>query len=155
MALSEPGGEAAQAVSAKAERAESDALPEQRLAAVIERLEDAPGAQDAATLGDHLALLRRWYYRPEKQRSGTLFQRERDAWPLRRMVYAAAKLAAPEPPAAEVAVSAAQASSAEGSSAATELPTKPSSGPASEPSPGAATATEPAPSQSGLLSATA
>ena len=74
-----------------------EASPEERLAAAIAHLEEGPGAQDTAVLGDHLALLRRWYYRPEKQRAGVLFQAERGVWPLRRMVHAAAKLATPDP----------------------------------------------------------
>jgi excinuclease ABC subunit C len=68
---------------------------EERLLAAIARLEDGGTASDTTELGDHLALLRRWYYRPEKQRAGVAFFRERDAWPIRRMVRAAAKLAAP------------------------------------------------------------
>ncbi len=72
--------------------------PEERMLQGISKLEGNSGAQDMATLGDHLALLRRWYYRPEKQRAGVLFQRERDAWPVRKMVRAAAKLAIPVSP---------------------------------------------------------
>lgn len=68
---------------------------EERLLAAIGRLEDAPGSQDVATLGDHLAMLRRWYYRPEKQREGVLVQPEKEAWPARKMVRAAAKLLVP------------------------------------------------------------
>ena len=58
--------------------------PELRAAALIAGLEaqaTAPTAgatqPDLATLSDHLSLLRRWYYRPEKQRAGeVLFPRE-------------------------------------------------------------------------------
>ncbi len=75
----------------------SSASAEERLLAVIARLEDGPGAADTAELGDHLALLRRWYYRPEKQRAGVAFFREHDAWPVRRMVRAAAKLVLAHP----------------------------------------------------------
>ncbi len=71
--------------------------PEERMLAAIARLEDGPAATDMAMLGDHLAILRRWYYRPEKQRSGVLLRPERDAWPVRKLVRAAAKLAMPEP----------------------------------------------------------
>ena len=74
-----------------------EASPEERMLSAIARLENSGGTADTATLGDHLAMLRRWYYRPEKQRLGVLFQPERDAWPVRKMVRAAAKLAAPEP----------------------------------------------------------
>lgn len=96
VALDEKPSEQMADPSATSAVAKIETSPEERLAAAIARLEEAPGAQDTAALGDHLALLRRWYYRPEKQRSGVLFQPERDAWPLRRMVHAAAKLATPE-----------------------------------------------------------
>ena len=76
------------------------ATPEERVLAAIARLEDGPGYSSTAELGDHLALLRRWYYRPEKQRAGAAFFREREAWPVRQMVRAAAKLTAPTPPGA-------------------------------------------------------
>ena len=71
--------------------------PEERMLAAIARLEDGPGATDMSVLGDHLAMLRRWYYRPEKQRLGVLLRSERDTWPVRKLVRAAAKLAMPEP----------------------------------------------------------
>lgn len=71
--------------------------PNERMLAAIARLEDGPGYSSTTELGDHLALLRRWYYRPEKQRGGAAFFRERDAWPIRQMVRAAAKLLTPAP----------------------------------------------------------
>ena len=70
--------------------ADAPASAEERMLATIAHLEDETGAADTTELGDHLALLRRWYYRPEKQRAGAAFFRE--AWPVRRMVRAAAKL---------------------------------------------------------------
>ena len=71
--------------------------PEERMLAAIARLEEESGTTDTAVLGDHLAILRRWYYRPEKQRAGVLLQPERDSWPARKLVRAAAKLAMPGP----------------------------------------------------------
>ena len=68
--------------------------PEERMLAAVGKLEGGTGAADVAELGDQLALLRRWYYRPEKQRVGAIFFRERDAWPVRRIVRASAKLIA-------------------------------------------------------------
>jgi len=48
---------------------------------------------DLATLSDHLSLLRRWYYRPEKQRTGEVFLPKDDgAWPIRRILNAAARI---------------------------------------------------------------
>jgi excinuclease ABC subunit C len=74
---------------------EPTASPEERLLAAIATLEDGSEARDTTELGDHLALLKRWYYRPEKQRTGAIFFREREAWPIRRMIRAAARIAMP------------------------------------------------------------
>jgi hypothetical protein len=62
---------------------------------VIERLDarirDA-GVLDVDERADYLALLRRWYYRPEKQRAGAiLFPNSDGAWPVRRLLNAAAR----------------------------------------------------------------
>jgi hypothetical protein len=75
--------------------------PEERARAVIERLEErvreagAPetaGAADIAERCDYLALLRRWYYRPENKRAGAiLFPNPDGAWPVRRLLNAAAR----------------------------------------------------------------
>src|SRR5215469_1101325 len=69
--------------------------PEERARAVIERLEERvgeAGAPDIDERCDYLALLRRWYYRPEKQRAGAiLFPNPDGAWPVRRLLNAAAK----------------------------------------------------------------
>ncbi|MGP8258958.1 MAG: UvrB/UvrC motif-containing protein [Acidobacteriaceae bacterium] len=59
-------------------------------------------APDLATLSDHLSLLRRWYYRPEKQRTGEVFFPKEDTsdktpWPIRRILNAAARMALGEP----------------------------------------------------------
>ncbi len=81
----------------EASPASSSASAEERMLAAIAKLEDGSSARDVAELGDHLALLKRWYYRPERQRVGAIFFRQRDAWPVRRMIRAAAKIAAPEP----------------------------------------------------------
>jgi len=75
--------------------------PEARATAAIVTLEPqagAPHASDLATLSDHLSLLRRWYYRPEKQRAGEIFfPREDGSWPVRRILRAAARAALGEP----------------------------------------------------------
>jgi hypothetical protein len=59
-------------------------------------------APDLATLSDHLSLLRRWYYRPEKQRTGEVFLPREDAtdkssWPIRRILNAAARISLGDP----------------------------------------------------------
>jgi excinuclease ABC subunit C len=69
--------------------------PEERARAVIARLEER--VREAGTLEidewcDYLALLRRWYYRPEKQRTGAiLFPNPDGGWPIRRLLNAAAR----------------------------------------------------------------
>jgi len=57
---------------------------------------------DLATLSDHLSLLRRWYYRPEKQRIGEVFLPKEDAtdqpsWPVRRILNAAVRVSLGDP----------------------------------------------------------
>lgn len=73
--------------------------PEARAASLIAALEERPSAPtDLATLSDHLSLLRRWYYRPEKQRTGEVFLPKNDGtWPIRRILNAAARAALGEP----------------------------------------------------------
>jgi excinuclease ABC subunit C len=77
--------------------------PEARAATLIASLEEQASAPtDLATLSDHLSLLRRWYYRPEKQRSGEVFfprddGAEKSAWPIRRILRGAARMALGEP----------------------------------------------------------
>ena len=69
--------------------------PEERARAVIDRLEERvreAGAPEIDERCDYLALLRRWYYRPEKQRTGAiLFPNPDGAWPMRRLLNAAAR----------------------------------------------------------------
>ena len=57
---------------------------------------------DLATLSDHFSLLRRWYYRPEKQRIGEVFfpkdgAADKPSWPIRRILNAAARISLGEP----------------------------------------------------------
>jgi excinuclease ABC subunit C len=73
--------------------------PELRARAVLDRLEAETGEEnDLAMLSDHLSLLRRWYYRPEKQRTGEIFFPNDDAsWPIRRILRGAARMALGDP----------------------------------------------------------
>jgi hypothetical protein len=73
--------------------------PEVRAAEVLKRLEAKAGVpSDMALLSDHLSLLRRWYYRPEKQRAGEVFFPYADGgWPVRRILRGAARMALGEP----------------------------------------------------------
>ena len=73
--------------------------PEARAIALIASLEaKASTPTDLATLSDHLSLLRRWYYRPEKQRTGEVFfPNVNHEWPIRRILNGAARAALGDP----------------------------------------------------------
>jgi excinuclease ABC subunit C len=73
--------------------------PEERARGVLARLEERAGiTSDVAMLSDHLSLLRRWYYRPEKQRKGEVFfQNVNLEWPVRRILRGAARMVLGEP----------------------------------------------------------
>jgi excinuclease ABC subunit C len=73
--------------------------PEARAAHVIASLEERAGKPtDLALLSDHLSLLRRWYYRPEKQRNGEIFLANEDGtWPIRKILRGAARMALGDP----------------------------------------------------------
>ena len=73
--------------------------PEDRAAHAIKSLEERVGkSNDLALLSDHLSLLRRWYYRPEKQRIGEIFLANEDGtWPIRKILRGAARMVIGEP----------------------------------------------------------
>ncbi len=87
-----------QAVPLEGEPAAEDS-PEERAARVLNRLEErVSAAADLNLLSDHLSLLRRWYYRPEKQRTGEIFFQNADgSWPIRKILRGAARMAIGEP----------------------------------------------------------
>ncbi len=75
--------------------------PEDRAHAALATLtlnaQSIPDA-DPALLSDHLALFRRWYFRPEKQRTGDLLTPNPDgSWPIRRLLNTAARAAIGDP----------------------------------------------------------
>ncbi len=51
---------------------------EQRLDEALKSLRSAPSRTNAATLGAHLSLLKRWYYRPIAKRTGEIYFRDVD-----------------------------------------------------------------------------
>jgi excinuclease ABC subunit C len=73
--------------------------PEDRAAHALAALEEKAGkTNDLALLSDHLSLLRRWFYRPEKQRTGEIFLPSDDGgWPVRRILRGAARMVLGEP----------------------------------------------------------
>jgi excinuclease ABC subunit C len=73
--------------------------PEERATHVLAALEKKAGKpNDLALLSDHLSLLRRWYYRPEKQRIGEIFFANEDGtWPIRKILRGAARMVIGDP----------------------------------------------------------
>jgi hypothetical protein len=73
--------------------------PEERAAHALSVLEKKAGKpNDLALLSDHLSLLRRWYYRPEKQRIGEIFFTNEDGtWPIRKILRGAARMVLGDP----------------------------------------------------------
>jgi hypothetical protein len=72
----------------------STLTPEDRARAAIEALSARTrSTTEIAELCDNLSLFRRWYYRPEKQRSGEVFLPNPDGnWPIRRILNGAARV---------------------------------------------------------------
>lgn len=73
----------------------SRGLLESRLEAALTELA-APGAAPSATVRQgHLALLKRWYYRPESRRSGEIFfPGADDRWPIKSILRGIGRVAA-------------------------------------------------------------
>ncbi len=77
--------------------------PETRAAHGLSQLEKRiEPSSDLALLSDHLSLLRRWYYRPEKQRIGEIFFPNEDGgdkgtWPIRKILRGAARMVIGDP----------------------------------------------------------
>jgi excinuclease ABC subunit C len=73
--------------------------PEDRAASALKLLEKKVGkSNDLTLLSDHLSLLRRWYYRPEKQRIGEIFFANEDGtWPIRKILRGAARVVIGDP----------------------------------------------------------
>ena len=85
----------ADAVERPAAPTSATTTPVDRARAAIEALTTrTQTTPDMAEFCDHLSLLRRWYYRPEKQRSGEVFLPNPDSsWPIRRILNGAARVA--------------------------------------------------------------
>jgi hypothetical protein len=86
----QPGAETAVSVPAAA----AELSPEDRARSVLAQLEAQTSAgAPLDELCDALSLFRRWYYRPEKQRSGEVFLPNAEgAWPVRRILNGAARV---------------------------------------------------------------
>ena len=92
----------------------TETSPEERVTELLNELAThakphSKSTHDLATLSDHLSLLRRWYYRPEKQRTGEVFlpktegafpredAADKTTWPIRRILNATTRMALGEP----------------------------------------------------------
>jgi excinuclease ABC subunit C len=110
-ALSLPKGSASGTL-ASTEAPAASLSPEDRARQVLARLAEAASAAPAPTLDelcDALSLFRRWYYRPEKQRTGAVYHPQAApdlstdtdaAWPIRRILNGAARIVLGPPAAA-------------------------------------------------------
>lgn len=77
-----------------ATKASRDVL-EARMESVLETLASAPAEANATLRQGHLALLARWYYRPQQKRAGEIcFADAEGKWPLRSMLRSAGRVAA-------------------------------------------------------------
>ncbi len=66
-----------------------------RMEAVLAELETDAGRASATVRQGHLALLKRWYYRPEVKREGEVcFPDEHGRWPIRSMLRSVGRVAA-------------------------------------------------------------
>ncbi|KAA6458744.1 excinuclease ABC subunit C [Acidobacteria bacterium AB60] len=67
---------------------------EARLEAVLTELAKEPGTANAATRTGHLALLKRWYYRPEAKRVGEVFfPDDEGGWPVKAILRGIGRIA--------------------------------------------------------------
>jgi hypothetical protein len=82
-AAPEAAGEAGAALPAKAARGALEA----RMDAVLAAVGRAPGPSSPTLRQGHLALLKRWYYRPEARRTGEIFFADGEGhWPVKAML---------------------------------------------------------------------
>src|SRR5206468_2728560 len=88
----EAGGKGSQSLSA---RKGARTLLEARMEAVLSELSH-PGEPASATVRQgHLALLKRWYYRPEAKRTGEIFFPDGEGhWPIKAMLRGIGRVAA-------------------------------------------------------------
>jgi excinuclease UvrABC nuclease subunit len=68
---------------------------ESRLEGALAELSDAPAAPNPTERQGHLALLKRWYYRPEAKRNGEIFFPDAEEhWPIRSILRGIGRVAA-------------------------------------------------------------
>jgi len=93
---SEAGAEAATApVSSASARKAARTMLETRLEGVLAELGAEPQAPSATIRQGHMALLKRWYYRPEAKRTGEIFFPDAEEhWPIKAILRGVGRIAA-------------------------------------------------------------
>jgi hypothetical protein len=87
----EPDPSATQAYAEPAKAARG--VLEGRMEAALSALSAVEGSPSAVHRQGHLALLKRWYYRPEGKRTGEIFFPERDGdWPIKALLRGAGRV---------------------------------------------------------------
>lgn len=78
-----------------AQRRAARSMLEARMEAVLAELQGPPEPPNAVERQGHLALLKRWYYRPENKRPGEIFFAAADGtWPIKAILRGAGRIAA-------------------------------------------------------------
>jgi excinuclease UvrABC nuclease subunit len=86
--------EASPQLAAAAAKAARNIL-EARMEAVLDNLSQAPQSTSTTLRQGHLALLKRWYYRPEVRRTGEIFFPDAEgAWPVKALLRGVGRIAA-------------------------------------------------------------
>lgn len=68
---------------------------EARMETALCTLAETQGAASATQRQGHMALLKRWYYRPEARRTGEIFFADAEGrWPIKAMLRGAGRVAA-------------------------------------------------------------
>jgi excinuclease ABC subunit C len=91
----EPAAKGTSKAAAKTAARAARGMLEARLEAVLAALTNQPEAANAVLRQGHLALLKRWYYRPEVKRPGEVFFPDQEnAWPLKAILRGIGRIAA-------------------------------------------------------------
>jgi excinuclease ABC subunit C len=91
----EPAAKGTSKAAAKTAARAARGMLEERLEGVLAALTNQPDAANAVVRQGHLALLKRWYYRPEVKRPGEIFfPDEENAWPLKAILRGIGRIAA-------------------------------------------------------------
>ena len=90
-----PAHDPAEGKTAAATAAAPRTVLESRLETILSELAAQIHAPNAITRQGHLALLKRWYYRPENKRTGEIFFPDQDGhWPVRAILRGIGRVAA-------------------------------------------------------------